>query len=106
MSVAMIPGLIVNADDLGVGPTTTRGIAAAYRNGIVTSASLMVTTEGAEEGAATARSLEMPVGLHLTLTQGRAVARDLDRLVDETGAFKLSASKLIRLRSKDASLIE
>jgi chitin disaccharide deacetylase len=103
---AMAPGLIVNADDLGVDAGTTRGIAAAYRNGIVSSASLMVTTAGVEEGVMTARSMDMPVGLHLSFTQGRAVAPGLDRLAGESGFFKLRAGDLIKLRPTDARLVD
>jgi hypothetical protein len=103
----MKPGIIVNADDFGVDPARTRGIVSAYRNGIVSSTSLMVTMPAVEDAVATAQSMEMPVGLHLALTQGRAIAgHRVDRLVDESGSFKLRAKDLIRLRAKDISLIE
>jgi predicted glycoside hydrolase/deacetylase ChbG (UPF0249 family) len=103
----MEPGLIVNADDLGIEPATTRGIASAYRNGIVSSASLIVTTPAVEDAVTTAKADEIPVGLHVALTQGRAIAGPrLSRLVDETGAFKLRPQDLIRVRRKDTALIE
>jgi len=103
----MGPGLIVNADDLGVDAATTRGIASAYRNGIVSSASLMVTTPAVEDAVATVRTTEMPVGLHLSLTQGRAIVGPrLTRLVDETGRFKLRARDFITARRQDVALIE
>lgn len=102
----MEPGLIVNADDLGVDPATTQGIASAYQHGIVSSTSLMVTMPAVEAAVATARTMEMPVGLHIALTQGRAVAGPhLDRLVAETGEFKLRAQDLIRVGRKDTYLI-
>jgi chitin disaccharide deacetylase len=103
----MEPGLIVNADDLGVDAATTRGIASAYRNGIVSSASLMVTMPGLEEAVTTAQTMEMPVGLHLSLTQGCCLAGPrLTRLVEENGRFKLRAQDLITVRRQDATLIE
>jgi chitin disaccharide deacetylase len=103
----MKPGIIVNADDFGVDLATTRGIVSAYRNGIVSSTSLMVTMPAVEDAVTTAQSMEMPVGLHLALTQGRAIAGyRVDRLVDESGVFKLRAKDLIRLRAKDIPLIE
>jgi chitin disaccharide deacetylase len=103
----MEPGLIVNADDLGVDPATTRGIASAYRNGIVSSASLMVTTPAVEDAVATLRTTEIPVGLHVSLTQGRAIAGPhLSCLVDESGSFKLRAQDLIMVRRTDTALIE
>jgi predicted glycoside hydrolase/deacetylase ChbG (UPF0249 family) len=101
------PGLIVNADDLGVDAATTRGIVSAYRSGIVTSSSLMVTMPAIEAAVTAAQTAGMPVGLHVSLTQGCAVAGPrLDRLVDESGAFKLRAQDLITLWRADTALIE
>jgi predicted glycoside hydrolase/deacetylase ChbG (UPF0249 family) len=60
--------LIVNADDLGLSATVNDGIFAAHREGIVTSASLMVRQGAA--AAAAERAGEMPdlaVGLHVDL---------------------------------------
>jgi predicted glycoside hydrolase/deacetylase ChbG (UPF0249 family) len=103
----MEPGLIVNADDLGIEPATTRGIASAYRTGIVSSASLIVTTPAIDDAVATAKADEIPVGLHVALTQGRAIAGPgLSRLVDDSGAFKLRPQDLIRVRRNDTALID
>ena len=61
--------LIVNADDLGYGAGVNRGIAEAIDAGIVTSASLMVNTPGAVEGARIARQRpSLSVGLHVNVT--------------------------------------
>src|SRR4051812_10471718 len=60
--------LIVNADDLGLSEAVNEGIFAAHRDGIVTSASLMVRQGAA--AAAAQRADEHPdlaVGLHLDL---------------------------------------
>ena len=58
--------LIVNADDLGLSPGINGGIFAAHENGIVTSASLMVRWNAAEEAANYARhSTSLSVGLHI-----------------------------------------
>lgn len=62
--------LVVNADDLGLCETVNEGILAAHRDGIVTSASLMVRQAAAP--AAADRTAEFPhlaVGLHLDLGQ-------------------------------------
>jgi predicted glycoside hydrolase/deacetylase ChbG (UPF0249 family) len=62
--------LIVNADDLGLCATVNDGIFAAHRDGVVTSASLMVRQAAAV--AAAERSGEHPllaIGLHLDLGQ-------------------------------------
>jgi predicted glycoside hydrolase/deacetylase ChbG (UPF0249 family) len=60
--------LVVNADDLGLSRSVNDGILSAHRDGIVTSASLMVrqgaAVEAAERSAADPR---LGVGLHLDL---------------------------------------
>jgi predicted glycoside hydrolase/deacetylase ChbG (UPF0249 family) len=60
--------LIVNADDLGYTPLTSAGIFAARRDGIVTSASLMVRRPDSEAAAARAAAEGFAdLGLHLDL---------------------------------------
>ena len=91
--------LIVNADDLGLTPGVNRGILRAFREGIVTSASLLVTGSGFEEGVALARqNPELDVGLHLALVEERAVLGPdvLPTLVDETGRFPRTSAEFIR----------
>jgi len=57
--------LIVNADDFGLNPGVTRGIVRAHREGIVTSASLMVRRPAAAEAAGCAREHPgLSLGLH------------------------------------------
>jgi predicted glycoside hydrolase/deacetylase ChbG (UPF0249 family) len=57
--------LIVNADDLGASLGVNRGIERCHREGIVTSASLMVTGAAAQDAVAVARrNPELAVGLH------------------------------------------
>lgn len=80
--------LIVNADDWGLTPGINRGVVRAFQQGIVTSASLMVTGSAFEEAVALARDFpDLDVGLHLTLVEERAVLgrEALPTLVDETG---------------------
>lgn len=57
--------LIVNADDYGLTSGINRGILRAHREGIVTSASLMVCWTAAREAAALAGDLDL--GLHIDL---------------------------------------
>jgi predicted glycoside hydrolase/deacetylase ChbG (UPF0249 family) len=64
--------LIINADDLGYDPAINRGIVEAMRQGVVTSATLMVNLPHSAEGAAQARGLA--VGLHLNLARGTPVS--------------------------------
>ena len=80
--------LIVNADDLGLTPGINRGILEAFENGIVTSASLLVTGDAFKDAVERARQFPaLDVGLHLALVDlpsllGREA---LSGLVDEAG---------------------
>ncbi|MCX8033171.1 MAG: hopanoid biosynthesis-associated protein HpnK [Thermoleophilia bacterium] len=82
--------LVVNADDFGRSESVNQAVIQAHREGIVTSASLMVT------GKATAQAVELAranpglgVGLHIVLTRGRAVLppEEIPHLVDKNGNF-------------------
>lgn len=67
--------LIVSGDDFGAGPETNAGIVRAHADGILTSASLMVTGAAADEAVDLARAHpELAVGLHLVLAQGTAAS--------------------------------
>ncbi len=80
--------LIVNADDLGRTPGINEGIFAAHRDGIVTSATLMVAYPAASAAAAAlAGHPRLGVGLHVQLTGGRPSlpAGHVPSLVDEGG---------------------
>lgn len=65
--------LIVNADDFGRTPAINEAVTAAHRNGVLTTASLMVNEPAAAAAVAAARTLpQLGVGLHLTLVCGQA----------------------------------
>jgi len=91
--------LIVNADDLGLTSGVNQGTLRAFQEGIVTSASLLVTGSAFEEAVALARqNPELDVGLHLTLVEERAVLgrEALPTLVDETGRFPRTSGEFFR----------
>jgi predicted glycoside hydrolase/deacetylase ChbG (UPF0249 family) len=73
--------LVVNADDLGLSSGVNRGILEAYEHGVVTSASLMVDKEAAEEAVALAGDL--PLGLHAVLDAGGSMLVPLDEVPAE-----------------------
>jgi len=83
--------LVVTADDFGAAPEVNVAVVRAHRDGILTSASLMVTGDAVEEAAQLARETPtLAVGLHLVLAQGRAAAprAEVPDLVAEDGAFR------------------
>lgn len=82
--------LIVNADDFGRTPAHNEAVARAHREGILTTASLMVNEPAAGEAVALARQLpRLGVGLHLTLVCGRAALPSTQPpgLTDAEGRF-------------------
>ncbi len=65
--------LIVNADDFGASSAVNQAVVRAHREGILTTASLMVNEPGAEEAVALAReNPRLGVGLHLTFLFGHS----------------------------------
>ena len=65
--------LIVNADDFGRSASINQAVLRAHREGILTSASLMVNELGAAEAVEMARANpKLGVGLHLTLLCGHS----------------------------------
>ncbi len=85
--------LIVNADDFGRSPEVNAAVLAAHRRGILTSASLMVAGDAADEAIAMARATPtLAVGLHLVLVAGRAASppAEIPHLVDAAGRFAAS----------------
>jgi predicted glycoside hydrolase/deacetylase ChbG (UPF0249 family) len=92
------PGLIVNADDLGIHPSINAGIVSAYRSGILTSCTMLMTTAYFDQTIRDhVRPQTLPIGIHLSLTLGKAVAPrgEVPDLVDEDGNLKLAADRLI-----------
>ena len=65
--------LIVNADDFGASQSINQAVLRAHREGILTTASLMVNEPGVAEAVRMARdNPRLGVGLHLTLLMGHA----------------------------------
>jgi hopanoid biosynthesis associated protein HpnK len=65
--------LIVNADDFGLSAAINEAVIRAHREGILTSASLMVNEPAAREAVALARqNPRLGVGLHLTFLLGHS----------------------------------
>ena len=64
--------LIVNADDFGLCQAVNRGVARAFDEGIVTSASMLVAGDAFDQAVELARDRPgLDLGIHLSLTQTR-----------------------------------
>lgn len=79
--------LIVNADDLGAGDPTDRGIIEAFTTGIVTSASLLANGPSFDSATRLAREVKLPIGVHLNLSEGASLTGVLPGITDDTGQF-------------------
>lgn len=85
--------LIVNADDFGRSPAINQAVIRAHREGILTTASLMVNGAAFDEAVELARqNPSLGVGLHLTLICGKATSSQLEipDLVNQRGDFSNS----------------
>jgi chitin disaccharide deacetylase len=88
--------VIITADDFGLAAPVNAAVAQAHRNGVLTSASLMVAEAGAAEAIAFARRTpSLRVGLHLTVVDGRTVLPgvQLSAIVDASGRL---SGRLVR----------
>lgn len=82
--------VIVNGDDFGLAVPVNEAIIEAHRNGILTSASLMVSADAAADAVDRAkRTPTLRVGLHVVLVEGRSVLAPeaIPGLVDSRGRF-------------------
>src|SRR5207248_2157932 len=69
----IVKAVLFNADDFGARPDVNRAIIRANREGVLTSASLMVNEPAAGEAIRLAKeNPDLAVGLHLTLSDGRS----------------------------------
>jgi hopanoid biosynthesis associated protein HpnK len=89
--------VIFNADDFGRSSEINGAVVQAHREGVLTSASLMVAADAVEEAVALARETpSLAVGLHLVLSDGRP-ASPLGRvghLVDRAGRFPANPARV------------
>ncbi|RNC71006.1 MAG: ChbG/HpnK family deacetylase [Desulfuromonadales bacterium] len=82
--------LIINADDFGLSSGVNRAVVKSWREGILTSASLMVGGDAFHEAVHLAKENPgLQLGLHLTLVQGKAVGEHtgFPRICDRDGNF-------------------
>ena len=82
--------LIITSDDFGLSSGVNRAVEQAWKNGLLTCASIMPGGAAFDEAVKIARrNPGLQIGLHLTLAQGRSVLPhiELPELVDAAGNF-------------------
>ena len=85
---ARLKYLIINADDFGYCPRRNQAIIDLFNQQAISSASLLVNGDYAQDACALAHASRLPMGIHLNLTEGRPISPDLARirsLVDADG---------------------
>jgi chitin disaccharide deacetylase len=82
--------LIISGDDFGSSEAVNRAIIKAHRDGVLTSASLMVNERAVDHAIGLAKdNSSLAVGLHLVLVSGRAVLShpQIPHITDSKGRF-------------------
>ena len=82
--------LIVTADDFGAAAAVNEAVETAFREGILTTASLMTAAPEAEDAVRRAKALPgLAVGLHLVVVRGQATlpASEIPAITDRQGRF-------------------
>ncbi|XP_013383666.1 carbohydrate deacetylase [Lingula anatina] len=69
--------LIINADDFGYCEERNKGIVECYKAGAVTSTTLMVSGQAAQQAAELISEYNISVGLHFNITEGQPVCQSL-----------------------------
>lgn len=100
--------LIVNADDFGQSSTVNRAILSCFRQGLISSTTIMANMPGFDEAVELAKKngLQHSVGVHLNLTEGEPLCSDLQNnpsLCDDAGRFRRFRKRL--LSASDCTMI-
>jgi len=80
--------LVINADDFGYCDQRNRGIVESFKNGVVSSASLLANADRAVEAVQLSEEYGIPLGLHLNLTEGRPIQTPNNSLTSEKGLMR------------------
>ncbi len=99
--------LIVNSDDFGLCTGVNRAVKQAHTTGVLTSATLMTNMPAAVEAVELAKQMpDLGVGVHLNLTEGKAVStkKEIQPLLNKEGEFAFSPAKLAMLSFVSKSL--
>ncbi|MGL4911471.1 MAG: chitin disaccharide deacetylase [Romboutsia sp.] len=86
--------LVINADDFGYTEGVNLGIISAYKNGIVSSCTIMSNMPGFEHGLDLLKENPgLGCGVHMTLTCHKPLLMSHKTIVDENGYFHKRATK-------------
>ncbi len=97
--------LIVNADDFGRTHGINLGVLECFKNGIVTSATVMINMPFAKEAVQIAADNKIPLGLHLNITGGETYFTGPTYLFGDKGKVKEAYKNNGSLSAQDMDLI-
>lgn len=88
---------ILNADDLGLSKSINKAVHEAYSYGLLKSTSLVANGEAFEDAVENVISEcpELGVGIHLNITEGKSICKDLETLTDKNFSFNNSYLQLL-----------
>lgn len=69
--------LIINADDFGYCPKRNQAIVDLFKKKFISSTSLLVNGDYAYQACLDANIYQIPMGIHINLTEGRPITKDL-----------------------------
>lgn len=96
--------LIINGDDFGITHACNLAILDCFNHGVMTSASMMTNMPYAEEAAKLWKdNPKLSVGLHLNLTVGYPLCRNLRTLTNEDGTFN---KQVLKAKPQDIDIEE
>lgn len=82
--------LLISADDFGLSVEVNEAVEIAHRQGVLSTANLMIAGDAAEDAIRRAKKMpSLRVGLHVVVIEGRAVLpqAEIPLLVDQKGIF-------------------
>lgn len=80
--------LIINADDFGFSESINNGIIDAYKEGLISSTTIMINMPYSEDAILKWKENDsLGLELHINLTQGLPISNNVNSLVDKNGIF-------------------
>lgn len=80
--------LVINSDDFGYSKGINLGIIETFKEGVLSSTTMMANMPGFDQAKELAKEYpDLGIGVHLSLTCGRPVLKNVDELVGENGYF-------------------
>ena len=98
--------VLFNADDFGLTKGVTDGIIKAYKDGVVSSATLMMNGKAIDYAVSQAKKHPLlNIGIHLVLTWGKPISGNVPSLLDNQGFFKFK-NTFLEVEDVDVDAVE